>query len=327
MRLNAPTLESLRESLLEETTFDTSFLVLTISSCIIATLGLLMNSSGVIIGAMIIAPLMLPLRGLALANLDTDVVLFKESLITLGLGSIVSIVISALIGLLFGLPAESFGSEILARTQPNLADLGVALTAGAISGYAKVRPKISDALAGTAIAVALMPPLCTVGIAFAQKSWLFGGGAFLLFLTNLLGITLACILVFIWGGYYRNPERMRQGLTFFLLMNLLLGIPLLISLMNLVSHARTEGLIRQLLARGTVTFGQKSELVDMKVDWNNIPWSAEPSKIILSVRTTPDRPIVTPYQIGLVEKLLEERLGRQFKIIVHVSQFIEVNSD
>jgi uncharacterized hydrophobic protein (TIGR00271 family) len=182
--------EKLRQELLDDSTLNLNFLVLVVTSCIIATLGLLTNSAGVIIGAMIIAPLMNPLRGLAFGALIADRVLLRGSLLTLAVGIVLSIFTSGLIGGLFQIPSLSFGSEILARTQPTLADLGVALAAGGVSGFAKIRPKVSDVLAGTAIAVALMPPLCVVGISLSQKSLPYSSGSFLLFLTNLLGITL-----------------------------------------------------------------------------------------------------------------------------------------
>ncbi len=103
---------------------------------------------------MIIAPLILPLRGLALRALERDVRLFRQSLISVTVGTGCAIALSWLVGRAFNLPASEFTPEILAGTPPNLADLGVAVAAGAISGFAKIRPKISDALAGTAIAVA-----------------------------------------------------------------------------------------------------------------------------------------------------------------------------
>ncbi|MBW4595831.1 MAG: DUF389 domain-containing protein [Brasilonema angustatum HA4187-MV1] len=80
--------------------------------------------------------------------------------------TLVAVVLAWLIGSLVGLP--EFGSEVVARCQPTLLDLGIAIAAGAISGYAKVQPKISSSLAGTAIAVALMPPICVIGFGLSQ---------------------------------------------------------------------------------------------------------------------------------------------------------------
>ena len=239
--------ENLRQELMKEAELDTEFIVLTVTSCFIATLGLLMESAAVIIGAMLIAPLMLPLRGLALGMLDTDRILVRSSLFNLIIGTLTAIFISGVVGGFFGVPEASFGSEILARTQPTLADLGVAVAAGAISGFAKIRRKLSDALAGTAISVALMPPLCVVGIALSQKALPLASGAFLLYLTNLLGITLSCIIIFILGGYYLNYSQTSQALGGFVAMTGILVFPLFISFGNLLRQERFEGKIKTII--------------------------------------------------------------------------------
>ena len=318
--------EKLRQELLEEAQLDTNFLVLNLSSCVIATLGLLINSAAVIIGAMLIAPLMLPLRGLSLGALDTDRQLVRTSLTTLVVGTLVAIIISGLVGGIFGLPATSFGQEILGRTQPNLADLGIAVAAGAISGFAKIRRKLSDALAGTAISVALMPPICVVGIAISQQAWQLSSGAFLLYITNLLGITLACVLIFILGGYYLNYSQTSQAIGGFLAMTGMLIFPLFISFGNLLHQERFEGEIKNILERKTVTVGQQSELVGLEVQWPTFPWSQDYPVILLTVRENTENPI-TPTQVRLVERLIERNLGQRFKLVFRVSQLREVRGD
>jgi uncharacterized hydrophobic protein (TIGR00271 family) len=317
-------IEKLHRDLRSDAELNLNFLVLAISACIIASLGLLMNSAAVIIGAMIIAPLMLPLRGLALAALEDDRELFSQSLTTLGAGTLASVTLAWLVGRVFTLPASEFGTEILARTQPNLADLFVAIAAGAVSGFAKIRPQISDALAGTAISVALMPPLCVVGIALSQGDWGGSGGAFLLYLTNLLGITLACMVVFVWGGYSVNFPNARKALRRGLAVTLLLIIPLFTSLAILLNQKQLQSTIKDMLKNQTITVGQQVELMKMQVNWNPIPWSNKPSTVILSVRS---KEPVTPTQVGAIEKFLERKLGRRFKVVFRVSEFQEVTSD
>ncbi|MDJ0846028.1 TIGR00341 family protein [Crocosphaera sp.] len=318
--------ENLRQELMKEAELDTEFMVLTVTSCFIATLGLLMNSAAVIIGAMLIAPLMLPLRGLALGVLDTDRILVRSSLFNLLMGTLMAILISGVVGGFFGVPEASFGSEILGRTQPNLADLGVAVAAGAISGFAKIRRKLSDALAGTAISVALMPPLCVVGIALSQKALPLASGAFLLYLTNFLGITLSCIIIFILGGYYLNYNQTSQALSGFVAMTGILVFPLFISFGNLLRQERFEGQIKTLLENKTVTVGQQSELVGLKVKWPTFPWSKDYPIILVTVQENTKNPI-TPTQVGLVEKLVKKELGKKFKLVFRVSQLREVVAD
>jgi hypothetical protein len=111
------------------------------------------------------------------------------------------------------------GSEIVSRLRPSLLDLGVALAAGAAAAFAYTRPGISSALAGIAIAVALVPPLCTVGILMALGREVNAEvglalddfsirGPFLLYLTNIIGIVLAGSSVFFWRYYRRHLRAM-----------------------------------------------------------------------------------------------------------------------
>jgi uncharacterized hydrophobic protein (TIGR00271 family) len=316
--------QKLHQDLRSDADFNLNFLVLAVSACAIATLGLLTNSAAIIIGAMIIAPLMLPLRGLALAALEDDRELLSQSLTTLSGGTLVAIFIAWSIGRIFTLPASEFGTEILARTKPNLADLFVAIAAGGVSGFAKIRPQIADALAGTAISVALMPPLCVVGIALSQGDWRASGGAFLLYFTNLLGITLACMLVFVWGGYSVNLTNARKALRWGLAMTLLLIVPLFTSLAILLNQKQLQATIKNLLESQTITVGQQVELISMNVNWNAIPWSKQASIVILMVRA---KQPVTPKQVGEIEKFLETKLKRRFKVVFRVSKFEEVTSD
>lgn len=318
--------EILHQDLVDASIFDLNFLVLVVSSCIIATLGLLINSAGVIIGAMIIAPLMNPLRSLALGALLADQVLLRRSLLTLGGGTVLAIATSALLGSLFQIPALSFGSEILARTQPTLADLGVALAAGGVSGFAKIRPKVSDVLAGTAIAVALMPPLCVVGIALSQGAWDYSSGSFLLFLTNLLGITLACILTFIWGGYALNPQHMRRAVGWFACLTGLLFIPLSFSLVALIQQEQLKATIKDLLRRETITLGQQAQVVDVQLFRPTLfgRTSSDRVTVIVAQETGNE---VTPRQVSELEKFLEKRLKRSVQLTVRAFNFQSITSD
>ncbi len=141
---------------------DLSYLILIVSSCAIATFGLLSHSTAVIIDAMIIAPLMIPIRGLAFEALAGNVVLFRRGLIAITLRTVFAVALAWVLGLVVGI--SNFGSEVLAQSEPTLLDLGIAIVAGGISGYAKVQPKISESLAGTSVAVALMPPIGVIGL-------------------------------------------------------------------------------------------------------------------------------------------------------------------
>ncbi len=177
---------------------DPNYLLALLLSAGIATLGLVLNSPAVVIGAMLISPLMGPIlaAGLALAAAD----------LYLGLKSLVSIVGSILLALgssallVWLLPFQSATAEIVARTRPNLLDLGVALFSGLAGSLVVSRGQTSGGvttLPGAAIAVALMPPLCTVGFGIGSGfAWPIIYGAGLLFLTNLVAIVASAFAVF-----------------------------------------------------------------------------------------------------------------------------------
>ncbi|MBW4634224.1 MAG: DUF389 domain-containing protein [Iphinoe sp. HA4291-MV1] len=305
-------IEEIRSGLLEESTIDINYLVLILGSCVIATLGLLSNSAAVIIGAMIIAPLMLPIRGLAFGALEGDVVLFRKAFTAIVVGTALATTLALLVGYFVGLP--EFGSEIISRSKPNLLDLGIAVAAGGISGFAKVQPKISASLAGTAIAVALMPPICVVGLGLSQGSLALSIGATLLYLTNLLGITLSCMLTFLLTGY--TPlKRARKVLGWTLAFTAILVIPLSVSFFQLIRQARLEASLRRALLNRTITF-QRVILLDSDVNW-----LANPPEVRLSVRT---REPVTPRQVMLLEEFLEKEIGQPFTLIFEVGQIEEV---
>ncbi len=170
------------------------YYVLLILSCLIATFGLFQDSAAVIIGAMIVAPLMGPILGLSAGVLWGSGKDIGEAVTTLLKSIAIVLGIAALFSWLT--PFLEVTAQIEARTAPGLLDIGVALASGLVGAYAYVNKKIAGSLAGVAIAVALMPPLSTVGIGLGRMNWEIARGAALLFAINLLGISLAALFVF-----------------------------------------------------------------------------------------------------------------------------------
>lgn len=176
-----------------------SFYILVILSSIIAAYGLIANSAAVVIGAMIVAPLMIPIVGIALSLVSGDSHLFKHSSTAEIAGVICSIALGFIAGkFTFGI---ELSGEILARTHPLPYDILVALAAGLAGAYSLVNPRINSALAGIAIAVSLAPPLAATGICLALTRYDLALGAFLLFFANFLAIQLASVFVFIINGF------------------------------------------------------------------------------------------------------------------------------
>ncbi|MEM8718662.1 MAG: TIGR00341 family protein [Cyanobacteria bacterium P01_G01_bin.39] len=305
-------IKRLHRELWLDATWNTNYIVFTISACMIATFGLISNSTAVIIGAMLVAPLMLPLRALAFAALDGDFSLFRKALLSIVGATIVALVLSSFTGHIINIP--EFGSETLARTQPTLVDLGIAVVAGGISSFAKVRKGVSDAIAGTAIAVALMPPLCVVGLSLSQSKFYFARGAFLLYLTNLLGITLACMIVFILAGYTQVSHAL--GWTFAL--TTLMLIPLGASFLELVRQAQLEVEISNKLINETITVGE--EVHHTKID---VDWTKSPPIIYVNLQTEKE---IYPNQAALVEEFIERKMGEAFEIVFIVSEVEHITS-
>ena len=180
----------------------------------IATLGLISNSTAVVIGAMIVAPLMDPILSLAFGLTIADNRLVKRSAITVLIGIATVVGTAWILASLFG--ASEVNREMTARTAPNLIDLVIAVAAAVAGAFTITRDRLSNSIAGVAIAVALVPPLCVSGIGLSLGTELvavFGRGtvtgltnqvaegSFLLFLANLIGITLASLVVFMVQGY------------------------------------------------------------------------------------------------------------------------------
>jgi uncharacterized hydrophobic protein (TIGR00271 family) len=168
----------------------------------IATLGLVLNSPAVVIGAMLISPLMGPILAAGLAFAASDIYLGVKSFVSLVGSVLATVVLSG--ALVWILPFQSPTAEILARTRPNLLDLGVALFSGLAGSVVMTRSLTAggaSALPGVAIAVALMPPLCAVGFGVGSGwNWPIIAGAGLLFLTNFAAIAGSAFLVFYLVG-------------------------------------------------------------------------------------------------------------------------------
>lgn len=200
-------------------------------SAIISTLGLLANSVAVIIGAMIIAPLMGPIVGMAYSTAMGNRKLLRRSSLTLLKGVILTVVVSYFTASLIGL--DTVDSEILSRTNPTLIDFGIALAAGMAGAFTQTRRSISDAIPGVAIAVALVPPLSVVGIGLALGEREISTGSSLLFMTNLICIIFFGGLVFLFQSY-GNIDRAKKGLAFSTAVMFILGVPLTLSMRELI---------------------------------------------------------------------------------------------
>jgi uncharacterized hydrophobic protein (TIGR00271 family) len=231
---------ALVDSLKEASQWSMNFGVMLGCSVIIAGLGLLQDSVAVIVGAMLVAPLMTPLIGTGLALVQGNFKLLADASRAMALGSLLSLVLGVILRLLT--PGQELTMQITVRGAPNILDLAIAFFAGVAAGYAMARPKMSGALPGVAISVALVPPLAASGIALGSQDWMIALGALLLFATNMVAIVLGSALVFRIHGI-RTPEKNRTGAV--TMQRIILGLGLTLVLMMAPLGYRLMDQLRQ----------------------------------------------------------------------------------
>ncbi len=297
-----------------------NYFVLITLSAVIATLGLLLNSPAVIIGAMLVAPLMSPIVAAALGIVTGDGRTLGNALTSTLQGVLAAIFIAIIFTLIS--PLAHASPEVLARTQPNLLDLLVALASGMAGAYAIARKEVGEALPGVAIAAALMPPVCTIGIGIALGSAAISMGALLLFVTNLVAIIFSSAVVFLLLGVRppQLPQRQRwlkQGLLVSIASLFILSIPLCGVLYNTAAEDQIKGRANQEIQQIVSTW-EGTQLVDLNIDVTRRSVS-----INGTLYATGDIPT---YDINALENTLGEELGREVTIDLIAIQGTAIDS-
>lgn len=205
LHLNIPQLNRDERVLLfgeveEKSRWSFDFAALIILSTMIAALGLLSNSGAVVIGAMLVAPLMMPLLGGGLSLVQGNWPLWKRCQTAVLLGFFSALAIGALMGLVARLLDMPMTAQLAMRGAPSILDLGIAFFSGVAASYCLARPKLSSALAGVAIAAALVPPIATTGICLVIGKFSVAQGAALLFGTNVVAIVVGAAFNFFLAG-------------------------------------------------------------------------------------------------------------------------------
>jgi uncharacterized hydrophobic protein (TIGR00271 family) len=232
------------------------FGVLLVLATIIATMGVLGDSTATVIGAMIIAPLMTPIMATAAALVTGHMGRAGRSLLLVVVGVIAVIGVSWLLGTLYiGVISFDSNAQILGRVSPRVIDLIAALASGAAGAFCMAREDISDSLPGVAISISLVPPLCVVGISLQAGQWDAAGGAFLLFLTNFLSILLAGGGVLALLGLSRaamvkiTGTARRNAFLVIIASVMVVMVPLWITGTRISEDVRTEGVTKVIATR------------------------------------------------------------------------------
>lgn len=294
--------QELFKVLKENAKLSSSFLVMMILATLIATFGLFGDSSPVIIGAMILAPIIAPIVSFSMGMVRYDTNMLKTGIVTILIGTIVALIFAAGVSII--IPLEVLTNEINARLTPNLLDMGIAVASGIAAAYAHAKEGIAKSLAGVAIAVALVPPLAVAGIGIGWWDWEVFSGAFLLYLTNLAGIIMFAGITFLLLGF-APFKRARMGLVYTLIIISLVMVPLSLSF----NRIKQEASITSKLEGNNFN---KIYLRDVKVR------TGKPLMISLKL-VSPEA--IDSEEMGKIKGKIEEKIGQP--IILEVISAIE----
>lgn len=289
--------QELFKVLRENSKISSVYVVMMILSTLIATFGLFGDSSPVIIGAMILAPIISPIVSFAMGMVRYDKNMLNQGLITILIGTGVCLLFSAGVSLI--IPIKIITSEIDARLSPTLLDMGIAVASGIAAAYAHAKEGIAKSLAGVAIAVALVPPLAVAGIGIGWWDWAVFSGAFLLYLTNLAGIIMFAGITFLFLGF-APFRRARIGLIYTLILIGMVMVPLSLSF----NRIKKEANITRQLEGSTI-----NELVIRNVSVR----FEEPLRVSLTL-VGPDK--LEGDEIREIKKEIEENIGEPIKLEV-----------
>jgi uncharacterized hydrophobic protein (TIGR00271 family) len=259
------------ENILNNISFRGSNLWILACAIVIASVGLNVNSTAVIIGAMLISPLMGPIVGAGFGLGMYDFELVKKSIKNLAIATVVSLTVSTLY--FYISPFKEVQSELLARTSPNIYDVLIAFFGGLVGVIAVTRVEKGNPIPGVAIATALMPPLCTAGYGLATGNYLFFGGALFLYTINCVFICIATFIIVKYLNYpiakqidLKHQKQVKQSITALLIIMIVPSIYFAYRLFDEKKYIqRTEKFIEN-------EFPQKDfTLIYKKTDYNSDP--------------------------------------------------------
>lgn len=290
---------------MNESGFDARYALMIVVSAGISILGLLLPSTAVLIGAMLISPLMMPIMGLGFGLATFDLAAIRRAGIALALGSLIAVLLSA--GFVALSPLQAITTEIAIRTKPNLFDLLVAMLSALMGGYALIRGH-GGAVVGVAIAIALMPPLSVVGFGIATSNATVFAGSLFLFLTNLvtMALTVAIVARLYGFGAELSPKQTRLQAVIILVGLAAFAVPLAFALKQIAWESVAQRQIRDAVIS---QFPSAARIAQMDIDFE-----AEPMNIYAAV--------LTPGPVVDVEASVSDALGAflQRPFALYVSQ-------
>ncbi|MFC9876386.1 DUF389 domain-containing protein [Nocardia salmonicida] len=197
-----------------------AFWIMLVMSAVIAISGVIGDSTATVIGAMIVAPLSIPILGVALGVVTGRGPLLGRSLLLVVSGIVVVVALGFLFAQVLPNPVNVLSNaQVVGRTSPKLMDLTAAIATGLVAAIAITRRDVGDVLPGVAIAISLVPPLGVVGVCLGSHAPALAGGAFVLFASNVVAMIITSTIVLLIAGYARDadPATMRRGRAYLVL--------------------------------------------------------------------------------------------------------------
>lgn len=284
----------------------TDFYFMVALAAAIAITGLIMNDGSVVLGAMLVSPLMSPIVGIAcgiaLGNVDlmrrSSESTFKGMALVLGMGVVMT----------FILPSVEPTDQILSRTHPGIYDLLAALAAGAAGAYSLGRKTVAGALPGVAMSLSLEPPLAVAGYGLSTSQFWITGGAFLLFLTNLVAIVLSGVGVYLLLGM--RPPR-KEGI--YVVGKAVASVVAVVLILVIPLGFGTYGALKRGHLKYQVESQFRSEALREHFQLLNLRISEQEDGYLIlpTVLSSQD---VTPEQIEIFRKVIEQKIGSPIQI-------------
>lgn len=300
----------------KDTTMPTlDYFILLIIAALLASFGLLLSSSAVVIGAMLVAPLMQPIIALGVGLCTARFGLMRRASVTILLSVIVAVGVGFLSGIIIA--PEQATDEMLARAYPSLLDAFVAIASGFIGAYATARKDIPAALAGVAIAAALVPPICTAGLSLALMEPRLALGAGLLFIANLVSITVVGAIVFFWMGM--RPTRLNNTVRRYRYMGVVASIILLLVIVGGLLNFSHLPSVERISETQLQAIFDPAEVQDLQIIRDTNDDSLE---VVATIRTIDDIP---EDSIRMAQVMLSEDLASDVRLRVVVQRMVLVN--
>jgi len=291
-------------------------------SVLIAIFGLLQNSVAVIIGAMLIAPFLRPIQGVAFAIANGRRPLLWRTLKTLTLSTLYSICLAWLV--LSFVPYAEITPEILSRTAPNIFDLFIAIFSAMVASLAHAYQRLYESVAGVAMATAIVPPLAVIGILLYFGNFALAWGSFILYLTNLVAILLIGVVMFIFYGF--NPHKQesessikRIGVLF--LVMFVLWFVLSSGLQKIEENRTLEKNTHQSLTTSLSETIKGAKIKDFEITNTEVGHTIK-GQLFISEDTR-----ITRGKLNDIKEVLSEQLGRDFELELDIVRTVSVEGD